>query len=248
MRRKGHGWQACCTRVKHVYETEARKVELIGRPTSPHQAVTTQIQSSGSWSRLFFWRVRLEMSTNQVNRITWLSLVFTTFGLFPLFVTQVVSGFQQQPEPVLPSGNPMEVTRITVEHVHVATDHPFEKVINAFEKQVGQFDPAAYQHLNAGVDPEVSPLQNQGDGRSERLHALPDQRPRRAASAGWSEAEGDPISGRKSPLCAPDDAARHSGRALTRRCGCSFTRMHKARRAWNTTSPRRSSASSATRR
>jgi uncharacterized protein (DUF302 family) len=94
------------------------------------------------------------MSTNEVKKITWLPLVFTTIGLFPLFVTQVVSGFQRQPEPVLPSGNPMDVTRITVEHIHVATDHPFEKVINAFEKQVGQFDPAAYQHLNAGVEPE----------------------------------------------------------------------------------------------
>jgi uncharacterized protein (DUF302 family) len=94
------------------------------------------------------------MSTNEVKKITWLPLVFTTIGLFPLFVTQVVSGFQRQPEPVLPRGNPMDVTRITVEHIHVATDHPFEKVINAFEKQVGQFDPAAYQHLDAGVDSE----------------------------------------------------------------------------------------------
>jgi uncharacterized protein (DUF302 family) len=94
------------------------------------------------------------MSTNQVNKITWLPLVVTTIGLFPLFVTRVVSGFQQQSERAVPRGNSMDVTRITVEHAHVATDHPFEGVINAFEKQVGQFDPAAYQHLNAGVDPE----------------------------------------------------------------------------------------------
>jgi uncharacterized protein (DUF302 family) len=49
-------------------------------------------------------------------------------------------------------GNPMNVTRITVEHVRVLADTPFEKVCKAFEQQLGQFDPEAYKSLNAGED------------------------------------------------------------------------------------------------
>ncbi len=187
------------------------------------------------------------MSTNEVNRITWLSLVFTTFGLFPLFVTQIVSGFQQQPEPVLPSGNPMEVTCITGEHVHVATDHPFEKVINAFEKQVGQFDPAAYQHLNAGVDPEgVRSKIKAMEGPSGFMLFRTSDHGALLRLAGQKRKAIQYLVG--NPLIALE-MTQHDIRARsTRRCGCSFTRMRKARRAWNTTSPRRSSASSATRR
>jgi uncharacterized protein (DUF302 family) len=48
----------------------------------------------------------------------------------------------------------MDVTRITVEHVRVATDQPFEKVTKALEEQTGRFEPSAYQHLNAGANPE----------------------------------------------------------------------------------------------
>jgi uncharacterized protein (DUF302 family) len=48
----------------------------------------------------------------------------------------------------------MDVTRITVEHVRVVADRPFEKVTQTFERETGQFDWAAYQHLNAGADPD----------------------------------------------------------------------------------------------
>jgi len=51
-------------------------------------------------------------------------------------------------------GKPMDVTRIVVEHVRVEVEQPFDKVTKAFEQQTGQFDWAAYQHLNAGADPE----------------------------------------------------------------------------------------------
>jgi uncharacterized protein (DUF302 family) len=51
-------------------------------------------------------------------------------------------------------GDPMDVTRITVEHVRVTTDRPFERVTKAFEEQVGQFDWAVYQQLQTGADPE----------------------------------------------------------------------------------------------
>jgi uncharacterized protein (DUF302 family) len=38
-------------------------------------------------------------------------------------------------------GSPMNNTRITVDHVHLATDKPFEEVTTAFEGQLGRFDP-----------------------------------------------------------------------------------------------------------
>jgi uncharacterized protein (DUF302 family) len=48
----------------------------------------------------------------------------------------------------------MDVTRIAVEHVRVVADRPFEKVTETFERETGQFDWAAYQHLNAGANPD----------------------------------------------------------------------------------------------
>ena len=44
----------------------------------------------------------------------------------------------------------MNDSRITVEHVRVATDKPFEEVADAFERQLGRFDPDAYKALAAG--------------------------------------------------------------------------------------------------
>jgi uncharacterized protein (DUF302 family) len=51
-------------------------------------------------------------------------------------------------------GNPMNVTRITVDHVRVVSDKPFDQVNKAFEQQLGKFDPEAYKSLSAEEDPE----------------------------------------------------------------------------------------------
>jgi uncharacterized protein (DUF302 family) len=53
-----------------------------------------------------------------------------------------------------PSGKPADWTRVTVEHVQVKTDRPFAVVTAAFEARLGKFDPAVYQHLREGGDPE----------------------------------------------------------------------------------------------
>ena len=50
--------------------------------------------------------------------------------------------------------NPMNVTRITVDHVHVAADKPFDQVSKAFEEQLGQFKPEVYKSLATGEDAE----------------------------------------------------------------------------------------------
>jgi uncharacterized protein (DUF302 family) len=52
-------------------------------------------------------------------------------------------------------GNPMNSSRITVDHVQVATDKPFEDVTKAFERQLGRFDPEVYGSLAASGDAEV---------------------------------------------------------------------------------------------
>jgi uncharacterized protein (DUF302 family) len=61
-------------------------------------------------------------------------------------------GFHTQRGLASPAGNPMNVTHITVEHVRVVADRPFDKVIQAFEEQLGQFDPEVYKSLSTGVD------------------------------------------------------------------------------------------------
>jgi uncharacterized protein (DUF302 family) len=47
---------------------------------------------------------------------------------------------------------PMNVTRITVEHVRVVAEKPFDKATKAFEEQLGQFDPDVYKSLRVGED------------------------------------------------------------------------------------------------
>ncbi len=51
-------------------------------------------------------------------------------------------------------GDPVNVTRITVDHVRVVADKPFDRVCKAFEQELGHFDPEAYKSLTAGEDGE----------------------------------------------------------------------------------------------
>jgi uncharacterized protein (DUF302 family) len=63
-------------------------------------------------------------------------------------------GFYNEPGRASEKGKPMHITRITVEHVRVVADKPFEKITKAFEAQLGQFDPEVYKSLNEGQDAE----------------------------------------------------------------------------------------------
>jgi uncharacterized protein (DUF302 family) len=51
-------------------------------------------------------------------------------------------------------GNPMNVTRITFDHVQVVAEKPFDHVTKAFEQQLGQFNTEVYQSLGDGEDAE----------------------------------------------------------------------------------------------
>jgi uncharacterized protein (DUF302 family) len=46
------------------------------------------------------------------------------------------------------------MSRITVDHVRVVADKPFEQVVKVFEQQLGQFNPEVYKSLIAGEDAE----------------------------------------------------------------------------------------------
>ena len=53
-------------------------------------------------------------------------------------------------------GSPMNVTRITVEHIQVVAEKPFDEVMRAFEKQLGRFNEDTYRSLAAGEDVEAA--------------------------------------------------------------------------------------------
>jgi uncharacterized protein (DUF302 family) len=79
------------------------------------------------------------------------NLLLVAFVLSPLVLGNFIhdrSGWASQ------GAKPMNVTRITVEHVRVAADTPFDQVRKAFELQLGQFDPEIYKSLAAGEDVE----------------------------------------------------------------------------------------------
>jgi uncharacterized protein (DUF302 family) len=48
----------------------------------------------------------------------------------------------------------MTESRFVVNHVRVATEKPFEEVAQAFERQLGRFDPEVYKALAASEDAE----------------------------------------------------------------------------------------------
>jgi uncharacterized protein (DUF302 family) len=50
--------------------------------------------------------------------------------------------------------NPMKVSRVTIDHVCVVADKPFDAFTKAFEQQLGQFNPEVYKSLKEGEDPE----------------------------------------------------------------------------------------------
>jgi uncharacterized protein (DUF302 family) len=51
-------------------------------------------------------------------------------------------------------GNPVNASRFVVDHVRLETDKPFEEVAEAFERQLGRFDPDVAKPLIAGGERE----------------------------------------------------------------------------------------------
>jgi uncharacterized protein (DUF302 family) len=79
-------------------------------------------------------------------------LMLATLTLSAVVVGSNVSDDQTGPAPR--GGNPVTVTPITVQHVHVVAEKPFDQVTKAFERQLGQFNEETYKSLAAGDDVE----------------------------------------------------------------------------------------------
>jgi uncharacterized protein (DUF302 family) len=53
-----------------------------------------------------------------------------------------------------PGGNPMNVSRISVDHIRLETNKPFEEVARALERQLGTFDADVRRMATESGDPE----------------------------------------------------------------------------------------------
>jgi uncharacterized protein (DUF302 family) len=53
------------------------------------------------------------------------------------------------------SNREMQMGKVTIEHIHVETEKPFAEVTAALEARMGKFDPAVYEELRSGTDPEA---------------------------------------------------------------------------------------------
>jgi uncharacterized protein (DUF302 family) len=62
--------------------------------------------------------------------------------------------FHNNPGEASEGDNPKDVTQITVEHIRVVADTPFDNVIKTFEAQLGKFNPEAYKWLSEKGDLE----------------------------------------------------------------------------------------------
>jgi uncharacterized protein (DUF302 family) len=79
-------------------------------------------------------------------------LILVAFTLSALVLGGNAS--RDQSGPAAQGGNPMDVTRITVEHIRVVAEKPLYQVTKAFEQQLGQFNEETYKTLAAGEDVE----------------------------------------------------------------------------------------------
>ena len=68
------------------------------------------------------------------------------------------------------SNREKHMEKVTIEHVHVETEKPFAEVAAALEARMGKFDPAVYEELRSGADPEAvsSPSPAGRGGRAAR--------------------------------------------------------------------------------
>jgi uncharacterized protein (DUF302 family) len=53
------------------------------------------------------------------------------------------------------SSREKQMGQFTIEHIHVEPEKPFGEVTAALEARMGKFDPAVYEELRSGADPEA---------------------------------------------------------------------------------------------
>jgi len=108
----------------------------------------------------------------------------------------------------------MSDSRFQVDHVRLATDKPFEEVAQAFERQLGRFDPDVYKSLAASGDAEAVRAKIEAlVGPSGFMLFVTHNHGALLRLAGQKRKAIQYVVG--NPLFAlPDDAARHPGEPL----------------------------------
>ena len=105
-------------------------------------------------------------------------------------------------------GKAMNTTRISVDHVRLGTDKPFDEVTKAFEQQLGAVRPGSLQGTGRGRGRRGSQGRSRRwPGRAASCCSAP--RPWLTAAPGRPEAEGGPVRRRQPAVRPPDDPTRH---------------------------------------
>ena len=74
---------------------------------------------------------------------------------WPLLLCAASAGVTLAWVRVSDSNREKQMGKITIEHIHVETEKPFGEVTAALEARMGKFDPAVYEELRSGADPEA---------------------------------------------------------------------------------------------
>src|SRR5262245_31511154 len=74
---------------------------------------------------------------------------------WPLLLCAASAGVKFACVRVSDSNQEKHMGKVTIEHVHVQTEKPFAEVADALEARMGKFDPAVYEQLRSGADPEA---------------------------------------------------------------------------------------------
>src|SRR5262249_13716902 len=76
-------------------------------------------------------------------------------AVWPLLLCAASAGVTLACVRMSDSNREKHMGKVTIEHVHVETEKPFGEVAAALEARMGKFDPAVYEELRSGADPEA---------------------------------------------------------------------------------------------
>jgi uncharacterized protein (DUF302 family) len=74
---------------------------------------------------------------------------------WPLLLCAASAGITLACVRISDSNREKQMGKVTIEHIHVETEKAFGEVTTALEARMGKFDPAVYEELRSGADPEA---------------------------------------------------------------------------------------------
>ena len=81
---------------------------------------------------------------------------------WPLLLCAASAGVTLACVRMIDSNREKQMGQFTIEHIHVETEKPFGEVTAALEARMGKFDPAVYEELRSGADPEAVRIRLEG--------------------------------------------------------------------------------------